>query len=515
MTLDDHIRVGKRFIPPAKKMAVPLSEVHYSEQILPEILWMSYVIHRYGVTDGVRIVSQFIDSAYRLAKWSHWPEFTFLSSFKCLSASQQRALLRDLKMNRVLSPIKASLGAFVRTFPQNNPFIFLFKEKPKSPSKKDILTAKTLIAGAYDRRSKEAVILQSISLYTGVAAGKMKYSAQSPPPDFNAIISDYEGDAGQQAAAHVRCTISQIYMVYQPNIGLEWASYFWSRGFEIEAPRVKFERHRIPRGKGTAYRRFALEYENYANGLLEQIWPKIPKNDSSHEISDVLGALLSRQAHLSIMLSRSPYLWEWNFGPLFLRTMTDCHIAIAWILVNPLVNARKFIDYGLGQTKLMIENYREGLAQESDPVDKQRAERMIEVQAQWLDGQHFAFLQDVDVGSWSGISTRQMAVDAGCLDLYRFAYTPYSNCAHNSWNHLGRIYCIPSSNPLHRFIRIPGHPDMPLDPNVFMNAAKYFEKSLCVVSSQFHISVDVELPWDWANSRMASLFKELDGGVEP
>ena len=249
--------------------------------------------------------------------------------------------------------------------------------------------------------------------------------------------------------------------------------------------------------------------------VLERVWEVLPKTGIESEICETLGCLLARQTHLTLAMARSPDLWEWDFGPLFLRPMTDCHITIAWILTSPVENARKYIDYGLGQTKLMIEHYQTALEREDDPDDRESMRSMIDAHSSWLDNQHFSFLQDVNVGAWAGISTRKMAAQAGCLDLYRYAYTPYSACVHNTWGHLGRLYCIPCDNPIHKYIRMPCHPDIAPHPDVFMNSVKYFEKSVIAVVKHFDVEIGGTMPWDWAGERMTALMKELNRSAEP
>ena len=327
------------------------------------------------------------------------------------------------------------------------------------------------------------------------------------------VVEDFKSEEGQRVAAHVRCTISQFHMVFMKQLGLDWATYFWKRGFQLEQSELHIGRLNKPPAKAGPFCRFAVDYENYTAEVLERVWAALPKTGIESEVCETLGCLLARQAHLSLAMARSPNLWELDFGPLFLRSMTDCHITLAWILTSPVDHARKYIDYGLGQTKLMVEHYQEALDREDDANDKQRMRAMIDAESAWLNNQHFSFLQDVNVGAWAGISTREMAEQAGCLDLYRFAFTPYSGCVHNTWGHLGRLYCIPCNNPLHKYIRMPCHHDIAPQPDIFMNSVKYFDKSVTAVIKHFGGDIGGTMPWEWAGKRMTDLVKELNETV--
>lgn len=514
MVLKDHIRRGKVFIPKPKQMLTPLQEVHYPEHILPEIIWMGYLIHAYGERRGIKLVSDFIQMAYDIQDWSPWPEFTFVSSYRALSPALQTMLIDSLERHGVLDEVRVPLSRFIRCYPEGNPMIFLLKGKHRHPYKKDLAISKAIIDQIYDRRSYRAVVLQSLTLYTGARAGKIKYTPDVPLPNLNAIVDDFEGQEGQRAAAHVRCTISQFHMVYMKQLGIDWATYFWTRGFQLERSELRLGRLHKPPTEAGPFHKFAVDYENYTNALLERVWVVLPKSGIESEVCETLGCLLARQAHLSLAMARSPDLWEWDFGPLFLRSMTDCHITIAWVLTSPVDHARKYIDYGLGQTKLMIEHYQEALDHQNDPAERDRMQAMIDAQSTWLENQHFSFLQDVNVGAWAGISTREMAQEVGCLDLYRYAYTPYSGCVHNTWSHLGRFYCAPCDNPLHKFIKMPCHPDIAPHPDVFMNSVKYFEMSVTAIVEHYGVDVGDTTLWEWTGQRMSALVEELNERAE-
>ena len=195
---------------------------------------MGYILHQHGEERGIKIVSEMIASAYDLQEWSPWPEFTFVSSFNALSAPQQSALSASLECKGILVDVQIPLSRFIRCYPEDNPMAFLLKGKARDPYKKDLTITKSVIDGIFDRRSYEAVILQSLTLYTAAKAGKLKYTTKAPLPDLNAIVDDFEGEEGQRAAAHVRCTISQFHMVYIKQLGLGWSTYFWKRGFKLE-----------------------------------------------------------------------------------------------------------------------------------------------------------------------------------------------------------------------------------------------------------------------------------------
>ena len=125
---------------------------------------------------------------------------------------------------------------------------------------------------------------------------------------------------------------------------------------------------------------------------------------------------------------------------------------------------------------------------------------MIEAMERWIDVQQYSFLTNVDLGSWSGLNTREMAEQADCLDLYRYAYTPFSSAVHNMWNHVGRLNMGQSGNPLHKYMLIPGDPEMEPEFDLFLNCTKYLQESFCIVDETFNLQCNTLLPYDyWLN----------------
>jgi len=194
------------------------------------------------------------------------------------------------------------------------------------------------------------------------------------------------------------------------------------------------------------------------------------------EVFNVLTALLARQATLAIEMASAPQLWNGHSAPLFLRAMTDVHITLSWILLDARARARQYIDHGLGQAVLELEHRKKQL--ESADVDsKEMLEEFIGAEEAWINAQRWSFIVKVNVGAWSGKTTRQMAEEAGILEFYNYVYTPFSQCAHSTWYHVGRYNSGPSESPLTNQLWMPCIADFSSD---FWNlhlAAKYLDKS--------------------------------------
>lgn len=194
------------------------------------------------------------------------------------------------------------------------------------------------------------------------------------------------------------------------------------------------------------------------------------------EVFSVLTALLARQATLAIEFVDAPQLWNSHSAPLFLRAMSDVHITLSWILLEPNTRARQYIDHGLGQAKLELEHRKKGL-ESADEDSKEGMKQIIQAYESWINVQRWHFLVEVNVGAWSGKTTRQMAEEAGIIDFYNYVYTPFSQCAHSTWFHVGRYNSQPSESPLSRQLWVPEIRESPTDWWNLSLVAKYLDKS--------------------------------------
>jgi hypothetical protein len=171
------------------------------------------------------------------------------------------------------------------------------------------------------------------------------------------------------------------------------------------------------------------------------------------EVFNVVPALLARQATLAIELASAPQLWN-GHSALFLRAMTDVHITLSWILLDPTTRARQYIDHGLGQAVLALEHRKKEMDRVADD-SREKMAKIIGAEEEWINAQKWSFLVDVNIGSWSGKTARQMAEKAGILEFYNYVYTNFTQCVHSTWYHVGRYNSWPSESPLTRQLCVP------------------------------------------------------------
>jgi hypothetical protein len=503
---EDHKKVGKKLVP---MFGQQWSRVDFVEVILPEIIWIGFVLERHGPQKGIELAIVLIEAAFQSATDQPQPEFSFISAHRQLSDDGKAAVREKLRSARKLDELRTALDPFVRCYPKDNPLAYLWDAAIPSHSDADVATARKVVGPRLNRWSPEGTLMQAAVLYGEHATGRLKYSDNVKPPNLEAIVSDFDSPEGQHASSHARTSTSMVYAHYKDRLGNAWAEYFWRRGLALDPLRSHIRLPKVPPKNENPVIAFRQGFHHLAATLVKEVSEQVISKEVSEEEHTVINALVARQATLAVALADNFEVWNWDIGPLYLRAMTDCYITLAWILGKPDERSRLHILHGLGQEKLWMAHYERLAEEEKDEEDKERYRLMIEASRTWVESQSFLFFVTVNLGNWAGKTTREMAVEAGCLDLYNFAYTPYSFSAHNTWNHLGKFNALPSRSPLHKNMRMPHIPHFSGEPSVMMNAAKYLDMAIAAVARTYGLSVQAQPSYTWSASRIGDVCEFL------
>lgn len=205
-------------------------------------------------------------------------------------------------------------------------------------------------------------------------------------------------------------------------------------------------------------------------------------------LHEVIGGLMARQVTLAVQISRAPEAWNAHVAPLILRAMSDGYITLAWIFRDPEKRTDSYVRYGLGQKKLWLEHFKSSLVEkgEKDP-DKNP---LVIALTEDLNAERFEHITEVSIGTWSERNTRQMAEEAGCLDLYRLEYGPQSAAVHNMWPHVAEYNLRRCQNPLHQLHRVPCDPDLEPRIDYVYQAARYVNMTFKLFDRETGVSVE-------------------------
>jgi hypothetical protein len=235
---------------------------------------------------------------------------------------------------------------------------------------------------------------------------------------------------------------------------------------------------------------------NYLDNIYTELklrWNQWEKDLTKKEQVEVVGGILSRQISLMTNFGSSLNMWNGDIAPTVLRPMCENYINLAWILKDLESRSQKFIKHGLGQAKLALEHRKKQL--EADGIDTSE-DMEIKFKENWLNNQRYTFLTEVNIGSWSGISVREMADEAECIDFYNYVYQPFSSSCHNTWEHISIYNLERSDNPLHKNIFTPVVHRIDPDIKYFILGAKYLDKCFKIVDETFKVEENIKSSYD-------------------
>ena len=160
-----------------------------------------------------------------------------------------------------------------------------------------------------------------------------------------------------------------------------------------------------------------------------------------------------------------------------LRTLAEIFITLSYLQERDDQNLwLAWRNYGSGQAKLaflkMIER-----TENPSHVDMGDLEALANEDI-WIE------YREINVGSWSGVDLRQMAVEAGVKDVYDCYFVWPSNFVHAQWGAIRDCIYTICQNPLHRFHRIPRPPRRDLG-DIGLDALQLVNKILGLVEKAY------------------------------
>lgn len=244
-----------------------------------------------------------------------------------------------------------------------------------------------------------------------------------------------------------------------------------------------------------------------ARGELQNRWDAWSYDLDKEVVHDVVGSLMARQVSLFGEMAENPAIWNDHIAPLILRAMVEAYITVVWIMKDPEDRARKYVLYGLGQEKLLMEHEKKELKERGKDPAK---DELIKLRESWINMQQYTFLTDVNLGSWSGISVRKMAEEIGALKLNNLVYQRMSATVHSMWHHVGKYNTSGCTNPLHRYHKVPIDPDIRGKLHFFQEATYYLDTTFKAFDKEFGIVVNGTSTWDTLECLYESFFSDDD-----
>lgn len=233
--LQDYKRQGKTFIAPFTHMIGPLEEISWVKTMLPEFVWIALIQQHYGHSKGVSLITSLSRLARKCASSEKMRIFATISSFTEMTADEQLCLQSGLAASSELFEIQKALTTLIVFYPEC-PLRFLFSETLSltDANKEQLENFKTLIAGLYDRSSKDTMMVQATAIWLAFDSGALKVSEGLALANFPEIEKYPNTELSQKVAGSIRASVHMFFAEHHYPASSIWPQYFWNRGSEID-----------------------------------------------------------------------------------------------------------------------------------------------------------------------------------------------------------------------------------------------------------------------------------------
>jgi len=480
--LADHQQKGKTFIPPfLATLGNKLGYIRWTDDLLPEMLWIALLFDSFPERRAVEIAEKCAQETKQVLQPKKARSFAFISEYDSINPTIAKEIREVLSKEGVLEDLQVSLYPLVSLYPKC-PLNCFYDEEDKARQRGDVnsslYTLKRVVSNCFDRRGRPAMIVQATAVYLMIVTGKMIVPKGTGLEKINDILDYPKTDESQKLGASVRASLNVP--IFNESESRWWCSYFWQHGYEISICEFP-KRPSISIAEESKYNVSKLleAAQLYRDKLLKEIkdcWNRVTIDLSKPLRDEVLGALIARQARFATVIVTEPQLWSLDISRILLRCMVDTHITLLWLATKGTYpDFENFVEYGLGQEKLLLEHIKSRL-DKSDP-ESHRLRENVEGMESWIDSQFLTYLLPVNVGSWTKKTTRQMAEETGCPEIFNLSYAPFSSVLHGTWNAISRLNLEFCSNPLHRFHRVPSLEEPPIHLGTPEQAIKIMDES--------------------------------------
>lgn len=233
--LKDHKVIGKKLVPPMiHMMDGKLQETDFTNDTLPEILWMGLICQEIGYKQGIELISNFTECAKSYRNDEDYLNFTIANNFNKLSKEEKVDLSYKLNDKGIYEELKYLLAP-LNEFYIDSPFTFLGKEAElNNEEKQELLTTlKTCLNNHFDRFKIDSLRILAILLYIKGRDGKIFYPQDMEVPDIELLFHnpDLDSDDVKSAMAHVRNTARMELMINYDNT---WSKSFWNQSYKLD-----------------------------------------------------------------------------------------------------------------------------------------------------------------------------------------------------------------------------------------------------------------------------------------
>jgi hypothetical protein len=230
--LQDHKRIGKRFVPPLLQLR-NVKDVSFIKQLFPHLVWMGLINQRLEYEKGVRLTIDLAKISHSVFKDEKHVNFALCGNYSLLSSEAKSEIITICQEKRWLNDIRRSLAPLIL---QYDDFPMAFFGIGDLDVKREVLLQelKRVVGKCINKYETPGLVLQTNLIMVQAATGGLRISPHIQFPDFDSIVNDPDSEAAKRAAVFVRA--GSFAMCMPDEYVLEkWARSFWNQGSKVDS----------------------------------------------------------------------------------------------------------------------------------------------------------------------------------------------------------------------------------------------------------------------------------------
>jgi hypothetical protein len=237
MALDDHVKRGKKLIPPMMAAGHPLELGNWPLDRVPEFFWLALMVERFGRRETLDLVTRMSKAIHSTINKTR-AEFTIiraylLSEHQNLTETERKTILstsRRSKWFQAISPFIADLSVIWPELPAG----YLAANKSRADKTELTKEVKDVLGRFLYRHDELADVVQAIVAIAEIRSGHVSIAQGLEWPNFDAIIDDPKSDEAKHAAGFAVATCSQLNRLGREVPDFSWNRRFWNCCYRLQ-----------------------------------------------------------------------------------------------------------------------------------------------------------------------------------------------------------------------------------------------------------------------------------------
>lgn len=481
--LSSHRREGTKLVPDLTKL--PFNMIDWEKDLLPEHLWMAALAEDFKIENAHKPFEAFLDALDTVWPDLEKPPLGVLSDFG-LIPPEKRPLFCSEHQRLIRAVFLRPIGRILAFYP-DSPASWLIDESfleeggSLDPAV-ELARLRRLIIKLLPGKDDVAGHIRVLPSTRLLKHGRLSF-AGGKFDELIELMVRYPDGCDQEQKYRVQSfarTVANFSLTQDTEH--QWPKYFWRHNYDLAVCNpVVHSMHRGEPVNEEQGRKLALPLERNASraeSYLALLARSVKCDLYSPQRDEILLGLCARLIRLCVLMASDPNLWARDTAGIVLRCLGDTAITFGYLAkCGTADDFERFKAYGEGQQKLLMLQLQDNYAGEKSLEGRSAGDLADEL------GYFMPELLQIELGSWSKKTARELAQDSGMERLYRLVFTPTSGDVHGTWFSLkGSNLCV-CGEVLHRFHRLPAFAVPPMYVGTVVAAQEILEECIRIGAS--------------------------------